>query len=144
VWLTDRAARPTRILAAIAVAALMLATGGCDQLSTPDPERMDAISAELGATLAQRPDVVKAEVFYQDSLDAAGTALVAITVKPGADFDPVVDEALRLVWQSRLGRLFIIEIDVTDLDNHTGTQRKVRVDQEKAELERRYGPHPAT
>ena len=121
-----------------------LATSGCSKLSTPDGDRMDAISVEIQNELLQRPDVVKAEVFYQDNVEASGTASVSITVKPGADFDPIVDETLRLIWQSKLGRLVVISVDLVDADDiHRSISRSVILPEQKAELERQYGPRPA-
>src|ERR1700738_4584778 len=100
-----RAVRPTT---AIALVTLLLAVGVACTHKGPakmDAEAINAITAQIQAELQHRPDVVKAQADYQDNVAASGEATVAVTVKAGTDFEPVIDEALRLVWQSRLNPL---------------------------------------
>jgi hypothetical protein len=104
---------------------------------------MDAIAAQIQATLAQRPDVVGAEVAYQNNLEASAESEASIKVKAGTDFEPVINDAIRLIWQSRLDPLRSIRIAVVDADDlQRGTVRHVDVVKQKAELEAKYGPRP--
>ncbi|MGX7671170.1 hypothetical protein [Plantactinospora sp. DSM 117369] len=56
----------------------------------------------------------------------------------------VIDEVTRLVWQSKLHPLSSINISVSDADDiHRSTSRHLApADEDKTELERRYGPRP--
>ena len=74
----------------------------------------------------------------------AGTAAsVAVTVTAGADFEPVTDEALRLLWQSRLRPLHAIRIDIVDAEDlNRDAVRHVNAIDQKDELDGKYGPRP--
>jgi hypothetical protein len=132
----------------MAVAALALAlTTGCVRAtagSGSDQKAMDAITSDIQATLAKRPDVVTAEVGYQNTLVASKRADVNVTVKSGVDFEPVIDEAVRLIWQSKLKPLSSINVGVIDeKDLQRGINKILMPAQEdKAELEGKYGPRP--
>jgi hypothetical protein len=134
--------------AAMTVAALALAlTTGCVRAtegSGSDQNAMDAITSDIQATLAKRPDVVTAKVGYQNTLVASEQADATITISAGADFEPVIDEAVRLIWQSKLKPLSSISVGVIDeKDLQRGTRKYFRPDKEdKAELESKYGPRP--
>jgi hypothetical protein len=149
-WRTDRhrRRRPADLIAVPALAlSLLIANAGC-QPSKPykasDTTTMDTIADEIRTTLAERRDVVTAKVTYQDNLEASGSAAVNVTLKSGTDAETVIDDAVRLVWQSRLNPLHIIRVGVVYPDNvPPGTIRYVDPDKEKADLDRKYGPHPA-
>jgi hypothetical protein len=111
--------------------------------ATADSKAMDAIARDIQDALARRPDVANAKVSYQNNIETAGAAAVNVTLKPGSDSAPVIDDAVRLVWQSRLHPLDTIRVGVVYPDNNPpGTIRYVYPDKEKADLDRRYGPHP--
>ncbi|HEX6499555.1 MAG TPA: hypothetical protein VF054_11045 [Micromonosporaceae bacterium] len=143
-----------RAAAVLVVAVLVVVLdSGCGILGgTSHPSRtghssqkdMDAIADEIQATLAERPDVVRARVVYQNNLNASAQADVNVTVTAGAAFDPVVDEAVKLLWQSRLSPLHSIRVGVVDAgDTQRGTVRYVDTQvKDKADLESRYGPRP--
>src|SRR6185437_14078584 len=103
---------------------------------------MNTIAADIQTQLAARPDVTRAEVIYQNNIDSAGSTSVTVMVKPGSDLDPVVDDALRLVWTSKLNPLKTIDLGVTDSQNNKRGVAKslvlLNADQ-KAEMERKYG-----
>ncbi|HLL64501.1 MAG TPA: hypothetical protein VK453_02010 [Micromonosporaceae bacterium] len=61
---------------------------------------MDIVTQDIQATLAKRPDVVEAEAGYQNNLTAPESASVDVKVKAGTAFEPIIDESLRLIWQS--------------------------------------------
>lgn len=110
-----------------------------------DHKAMDAIGQQIQATLAQRPDVVNADAGYQNNLDASERADVNIKVKAGTDFEPIIDEAICLVWQSKLNPLSSINIGVIDAENlQRGGIRHVNLlnSDDKARLELKYGPRP--
>jgi hypothetical protein len=81
--------------------------------------------------IGQRPDVVTVDVIYQNTLGASAEASVDITTTAGTDFQPVVEAAQRLVWQSQLSPLSWFRIGV-DVD----------VDRQKSELDGEYGSRP--
>lgn len=144
-----RAPRPFRMVAAVVLAlTVVVASAGCIGPKTKpgsDQTAMDAIAQQIQTTLAQRPDVVNADVGYQNNLDASERADVGVKVKAGADFEPVIDEAVRLIWQSKLNPLSSIRIDVIDAENaQRGKTRHVNLlnSNEKAPLESKYGPRP--
>ena len=144
-WRVKRTARRSRIVTTFAVALLAMTSGA--SCSNPkqksESKAMDTIAAQIQTTLAQRQELVTVKVNYQDTLDASGTAAVAASVKPGTDLEAIVDNALKLVWQSRLNPLSSIRIDIGfDNSNQRGTTRIVIVDNEKADLDQKYGPHP--
>jgi hypothetical protein len=104
---------------------------------------MDDIATQIQTSLAQWPGVVHAKVVYQDNLDTPGNAAAAVGVKTGTDLDPIVDNALRMIWQSRLDPLRYIQIDVGyDQSSQPGASRSVDPVKERAELDQKYGPHP--
>ncbi|MDT5036745.1 MAG: hypothetical protein QOE03_1930 [Micromonosporaceae bacterium] len=129
----------------VIVGLLVLATAGCgaggDTRAATTSH--DAIAARIQAALRQRPDVVTAEVNYQNTLDASAQATAAISVKPGTDLDRTVDAALRLIWQSKLFPLRSINLYVTyDHGDQPGTTRSIDTVRQQAELDRAYGPRP--
>ncbi len=134
-----------RLLAALA---LTLMVAGCSVVNPTSPAEqasMDAISAQIEHSLEQRPDVVSARVVYQNSLDASAQVEAAVTVKGGTDLAPVLDEAERLIWQSRLSPLHSVTIDIGDASNpQRGDVRRVDLlDQATIQdLQSRYGPRP--
>jgi hypothetical protein len=104
---------------------------------------MDSIATDLQTNLARQPGVVRADVVYQDNITAPGTAAVRIGLRPGTELEPVVDDAVRLVWQSRLEPLHHIRVDaVYDNSDQRGTTRSVDPIKDKAQLEAEYGPRP--
>lgn len=139
-----------RLAAAGMAAFITLMMAGCSSRSdgssppSASPESMDAIAAQIQATLAKRPDIVKVEVLYSNDLSNAGAASATIRVKAGAVLAAIEDAAVQLIWQSRLKPLYAISIDVIDeADNQRGDVRHVDPDgKDQAELEGRYGPRP--
>jgi hypothetical protein len=72
-----------------------------------------------------------------------GTAAVSATIKEGTAVEPVADDALRLVWQSKLNPLKTIRIDVSYASgDQPGTTRRADAGKEKPDLDQKYGPHP--
>jgi hypothetical protein len=148
-WRITPALRPFRVIAAVAVALLVLAgVAACTPAKGQpgsDQKTMDAISTQIQTTLGQRPDVVNAEVGYQNNLDASERADVSVKVKAGTEFEPVIDDTARLIWQSKLQPLSSINIGVIDAVNlQRGETRRINLldTSEKADLERKYGPRP--
>lgn len=131
----------------VALALVVLAAvASCSVLEDSPEERAESgvITAEIQEALAQRPDVVWVEVGYQNNISNSSSAAVNARVKAGTEFDPFIDEAVRLVWQSRLHPLSSIRVSVSDADDvHRSTTRYVApADEDKAELERKYGARP--
>jgi hypothetical protein len=131
---------------AIALVTLLLVVGVACTHKGPakmDAEAINAVTSRIQAELQRRPDVVKAQASYQDNVSASGEATVAVTVKAGTDFEPVIDEALRLIWQSTLNPLSSIRVSAIDADDlQRGTVRHVNADTQKGELDGKYGSHP--
>ncbi|MFY1668842.1 hypothetical protein ACN27G_02620 [Plantactinospora sp. WMMB334] len=126
------------------VLGVLFAVAACGGLADSPEERAesDAIATEIQEALAARPDVVRVKVGYQNNISNSASASVTATLKAGADFDPFLDEAVRLVWLSRLDPLSSISAAAIDAeDEQRGTTRHLTLD-DSAELERRYGPRP--
>ncbi len=140
-WLNLPAAR---LLIATFGACAVLASGGCTN-SKENQAAMDAITTQIQAILAKRPEVTQADVNYQNSLDASAQASANIFVKPGSDYSGVADETVRLLWTSKLNPLTSITIDVTDVKDSTRgkVERIIATSaQEVADLNSKYGQHP--
>ncbi|MEO3926746.1 hypothetical protein ABGB07_23175 [Micromonosporaceae bacterium B7E4] len=79
-----RAVRPnrtvTRGVLAVIVMVVVATSAGCFGLNEPEAERTDwdAITADIQAVLAERPDVASAEVGYQNLSPAAQALRAAI------------------------------------------------------------------
>jgi hypothetical protein len=89
--------------------------------------------------------VVKAEVGYQNNVEAPGMVTASTTVQTAADVDAVVDNALRLIWHSRLNPLSSIHIGVMVAEaGQRGSSRDINVldRTQKADLDRQYGARP--
>ncbi|MGI5213473.1 hypothetical protein [Plantactinospora sp. CA-290183] len=137
-------ARTGRVLGLVMI--MLFAVASCSGLAESPEEQADsdAIAAEIQEALAQRPDVVRVRVGYQNNISNSASASVTAFLKAGADLDPFIDEAVRLLWLSRLQPLSAINVSVSDADDiHRGTTRYVApADEDKADLEQRYGPRP--
>ena len=137
-----------RLTAGIATALLALAaTVGCTgaKANGGDQKQMDAITQNIQSELAQKPGVVTAKVGYQNNVDASERADVNLALKPGTDPQPVIDDAVRLVWQSKLNPLSSINVGVVfDQSNQRGMTKRVNIlnRNEKAEMESKYGQRP--
>lgn len=133
--------------AAMLAAAVLAGLFGCarqGQERRPVPEETGGVTTGLQEALTRRPDVVRARVVYQDNLSASARADVTVAVRAGTDFEPVVEEAVRLVWTSTLRPLRSINVAVVD-DAHParGTTRHLEPEQaDRTALEERYGPRP--
>ncbi|GIG93067.1 hypothetical protein [Plantactinospora endophytica] len=139
--------RPARrgVTAVVVAAALVIIASGCNVNDSPqEREESNAIAAEIQETLAQRPEVEQVKVNYQNNLSASAQASVTITVTPGTDVEPVIEEATRLIWLSELHPLSIISIAANEAEaQQRGVDRDIDPNgTDKAELERRYGPRP--
>ena len=122
----------------------ILASGGCTN-SKENQAAMDVITAQIQTVLAQRSDVTKAKVNYQNSIDASAVADVSVFVKPGSDYESIADEAVRLVWTSKLNPLHTIGVGVTDSEDSTrGAKRDIAAltAQQITDLNGKYGQHP--
>ncbi len=125
--------------------ALSLVLSGCmsKEERQAAQRRNEAAVAEIRSKLLQRPDVARVEVDYSNYITDPGAASAYIAVKPGEDFEPVIDAAVQLFWQSKISPLDSISIGVVDAaDKHRGESRDVEVDDESAALEAKYGPRP--
>jgi hypothetical protein len=145
-----RTRRVSQLIAVVGTMSAILACGGCSN-GTPlsntkaNQKATDAIAQQIQTTLAQRTDVTRAEVGYQNNLDASARADVVVFVKPNTNPEPIIDEAIRLVWTSKLDPLHSIDVGITvPEDPTTGTTRSVRAlsADERAGLDSKYGPHP--
>jgi hypothetical protein len=146
-----RTRRVSQLIAVVGTMLAILACGGCSN-GTPlsntkaNQKEMDAIAQQIQTTLAQQPGVTRAEVGYQNNLDASAQAGVVVYVGLDTDQDPIIDEAIRLVWTSKLNPLDSISVDVAVPQDPTkGTTKHVRAlsADERASLDNKYGPHPA-
>lgn len=141
-----------RCIATAAVLPLgLLVLAGCaersggEAASASSAVPVDSISAEIEEQLRQRDDVSTVDVYYQDSITVPESASVDITMKPGADPQAINDEAVRLVWESRLNPLSTIHVSVIDpVEPMNGVASAVNLleDAQRAPLEQKYGPHP--
>jgi hypothetical protein len=140
-----------RIPAVAALVLVLVPAAGCGGLqsgalgrdSTDVP--IDSISAEIEAELRQRDDVASVDVYYSDTFTVSATASADVTMKPGADPQVLNDEAVRLLWQSRLNPLSVISVNVTNpVDPVKGVSSSLNLyeEAERGPLERAYGPHP--
>lgn len=128
----------------------LLVAAGCaapDAEGTPSPPAtgLDSISAEIEEQLRQLDGVANVDVYYQDSITVPESAAVDITIEPGADPQALNDEAVRLVWESRLNPLSTIHVSVIDpVTPMDGVASAVNLleDDQRDRLEKKYGPHP--
>ena len=148
--------RLTRFARRTAVAALLplvLATmAGCGGGGSRIPSGSSSpavpigrIGAGIEEELSGRDDVVSAEVSYRDNISNPGSAVVDITMQPGADMAVLCEEGLRLIWESAINPLTVIYVNVVNPeDPPSGLSRSIYLDEgdERAALEDKYGPHP--
>jgi hypothetical protein len=118
--------------------------GGKDKSEGNTQVQMDAIAAQIQSTLAARPDVAAAKVFYNNDITDPGFANASITVNPGIAFGPIVDAAIQLIWQSKLNPLKTIRIGIQDeVDDQRYDVRHLDASgTDKASLEQKYGVRP--
>ena len=147
--LTRAIARRTATAAVLPVVLLVVAgcaLGGSGASSSPGPAgEVDRISAEIEEQLRQRDDLSTVDVWYQDSITVPESASVEITMTPGADPQAINDEAVRLVWESRLNPLSTIHVSVIDpVEPINGVSSAFNLldDAQREPLEEKYGPHP--
>lgn len=139
-----------RVGAAAGLVLGLLVVAGCGGLGAgeapgPSEAELDRISAEIEDQLRQRDDVATVDVYYQDSITIPQSASVDLTMEPGADPWALNDEAVRLVWESRLNPLSTIHVVVIDpVEPMNGVDSAVNLldDEQRAPLEQEYGPHP--
>jgi hypothetical protein len=118
---------------------------GGDESPKPSAAELDSICAEIEEQLSRRDDVAEVDAFYQDSITVPESASVDITMTPGADPQAINDEAVRLVWESRLNPLITIHVSVIDpVEPINGVATAVNLldDAQREPLEKKYGPHP--
>ena len=145
-----RGASARRIAALAALTVWLLTVAGCASSngavgkgSTDVP--IESISAEIEVELRRRDDVASVDVTYSNSLTVSATASIDVTMNPGADPRVLEDEALRLIWQSRLNPLSGIDVSVIDPVeplNGVSTSLNLFEDADREFLEQAYGPHP--
>jgi hypothetical protein len=147
--LTRAIARRTATVAVLPVVLLVVAgcaLAGSGASSSPGPAgEIDRISAEIEEQLRQRDDLSTVDVWYQDSITVPESASVEITMTPGADPQAINDEAVRLVWESRLNPLSTIHVSVIDpVEPINGVSSAFNLldDAQREPLEEKYGPHP--
>ncbi|MFY1689115.1 hypothetical protein [Plantactinospora sp. WMMB782] len=141
------APRPVRriIVAIVAVLTVVATSSGCNVNDSPEErEDSNAVAAQIQETLAQRPEVVEVKVTYQNNISASAVAGVTITVKAGSDMEPVIEEAVRLLWLSTLHPLGVIRIGANEVEaKQRGIDRTINpTGADKAALEQKYGPRP--
>jgi len=84
---------------------------------------------------SNRAPQATAKVSYQNNVEARGAAAVNVTVKSGSDSALVIDDAIRLVWISKLSPLSTIRVGVVYPDNNPlGAIRYVDPEKEQADL----------
>jgi hypothetical protein len=148
VRLTRASARRVATAAVLLLGLLVVAgcaVSGAEEPPGPSEAELDSISAEIEEQLRQRDDVATVDVYYQDSITVPESASVDITMKPGADPQAINDEAVRLVWESRLNPLSTIHVSVIDPVkplNGVASAFNLLEDDQRAPLEKKYGPHP--
>lgn len=122
------------------------AGGGPGEPSSPTSAvPVESISAEIEAELGLRDDVADVDVYYQDTFTVPANATVDVTMEPGADRQAISDEAVRLVWESRLEPLSTINVSVIDPVepvNGLASFVNLREAADREPLERAYGPRP--
>ena len=147
--MTRNGARPRRTGMAAALLVGLLVPVGCawgdGEQPGPSGAQLERICAEIEQELRRRGDVLEVDVWYQNHITVPESASADITTKPGADLQAIDDEAVRLVWESRLNPL--ATIDVTVYDPTVPTKDAVSSiylgeETERAPLEKKYGPHP--
>lgn len=126
------------------LALVLVAVPACGRTdSAAGRKAMDAITGQIQAAISQEPNVLSAEVNYQDTLDAAGTVAVGIGIKSGVEAQPFFDDAVRRIWQSSLNPIYSIRIDIGYASNdEQGISQTIDAIGQKARLDSQYGPHP--
>ena len=139
--------------AVVALASLALAaTAGCSGggPGSPPGSSDPAVAIEGSGTgieerLTERTDVAGADVSYRDDIANPASAIVDITMEPGADMEALYEEGVRLVWESEINPLTLIYVNVINPDDPpSGLSRTINLNEgdEREVLEETYGPHP--
>ena len=147
--LTRSVARRRAVAALVSLA--LVAMAGCSGGGSATPRGSDpAVAIERIGTgieerLAERPDVAGADVSYRDDISNPASAIVDITMKPGADMEALYEEGVRLIWESGINPLTLIYVNVINPDDPpSGLSRTTHLKEgdEREVLEETYGPHP--
>lgn len=119
---------PWVVVVAIGVAGLVYARAWKSQVA----ERTEAICTDLATRLSTLPGVKKAEVEHRSA-----RVTVSLDLDDGTETGPLVEEAVPLLWQSRLYPLRLMIWFGLQRDPVWPELRR-----RKAELRHRYGPRP--
>lgn len=138
--------RGARAGLAVLLLAAAPAVAGCFA-DRDEQDRIDAITADIQRELAGHPDVTEVEVAYYDYVTDPDSVKAEIVLRPGADVDPVIAEAARLIWLSQVHPLSSVSVEVSDPQDPTLRQTRIwHVADPQAEdyreLERQFGPRP--
>ncbi len=147
-------ARFTRICGAVTVMAMLTITGlvGCGVVDDSSARKAETrtMTDQIQQQLATLPGVVTAKVNYSNQLELSAYGSVDLTVRPGTDPQPLYDESLHAMWQSKLNPLRTVSVDIIDSETRAADGKDFDIDgdtaadvQLKADLEKKYGPRPA-
>ncbi len=125
------------LVAVIAVSSL----AGCSFGTTPE---IEAILVAIEGELAKLPNVVEVDVEYENSLNLPGDAYVTFKASSESGSEALVDEAVRLIWQSKINPLEGMVVKVYDESKtRIFASNNLRLyPEDEAELIAKYGPHP--
>jgi hypothetical protein len=131
-------------IAALLAALLLAGCGGSGEPTLTKAEQ-DRLVDDIKAQIAILPHVARASASYRPAQTLASASVgVGVAVQPGQSFDPIVDEATRIVWTSRLTPVDAIGIRIF----HEGAQdaQDLTIDfiVQKDALTAKYGPRPST
>jgi hypothetical protein len=132
------------ILIAITVAGC--ASGGGARRQDDRDARNKAESDAVIKMLRQLPGVLRVDGGYtRDASNAGGAVILSITVRPATDLQHVADEAVRLVWLSRLDPITSMTVTVGPDGNPGGAiDRHADFKFDKDQLTASYGPRPTS
>ena len=136
-----RMRRASGRVTSLALAVVMAVSGlaGCGFGTTPE---IEAISRDIEGQLAKLPNVVEVEVDYENSLDLPGSVRVTFKSSGASNVEVLVDEAVRLLWQSDINPLYDIFVSIDDASQSEVMSRYLDVSSDEADLAAKYGPRP--
>jgi hypothetical protein len=124
-------------LAGLAAAGLVLLGCGRQEPTAANRAESDAIMGRL----SELPGVVRSEGGYAFNASDPGSVSVLIEARAGSDLDRLADQAVGIVWRSKLDPIESVIVRVIRNEQPAGTVlRDADFAMQKRELTRRYGP----
>jgi len=128
----------------LALLLLVLSITACAAEPSEGDSRNETEADAVRAALAAVPGVTRVDGGYRkDASNPGGAVVLSVTVKPGTELAPVADDAVRLVWQSRLAPVTSMTVTVgPDGAPGQAIDRHADFVFDRDQLSAKYGPRP--